>query len=317
MKAVSADLPPDGTGWAYELKWDGMRVLAALVDGHVRLTSGNGLDATVRFPELAGLGAAVGVDAVLDGEVVALDERGRPDFGRLQHRMHIAAAAEAARKAVESPVTYAVFDVLHLAGHDTCPLPYLDRRRLVADLVATAPRWRVPGHHDDGAALYEAARDGGLEGVMAKKVDSPYLPGKRSPTWRKVKIRRRQELVVAGWWPGEGARDGRLGSLLVGVHEPDPDGGPGRLRYAGRVGTGFTAAELDRLGGLLAPLALDRCPFDPPPPRPVARVAHWARPELVVEVAFAEWTADGVLRHPSYLGERTDKDPTEVVHEPG
>jgi bifunctional non-homologous end joining protein LigD len=231
--------------------------------------------------------------------------------------MHIAAAAEAARKAVAAPVTYAVFDVLSLAGHDTCPLPYLDRRRLVADLVATTPRWRVPAHHDDGAALLEAARDGGLEGVMAKKLDSPYLPGKRSPAWRKVKVRRRQELVVGGWWPGEGARDGRLGSLLVGVHEPGPDGGPGPLRYAGRVGTGFNAAELARLAGLLAPLAVEQCPFDPPPPRPVVRVARWARPELVVEVAFAEWTADGVLRHPSYLGQRTDKDPAEVVREPG
>ena len=144
---------------------------------------------------------------------------------------------------------------------------------------------------------------------MAKRTDSRYLPGKRSPAWVKVKVRPRQELVVGGWQPGEGGRTGRLGSLLVGYYEGDA------LRFAGKVGTGFSAGELDRLGRLLADLATDDCPFDPPPPRPVSRLARWARPELVAEVTFAEWTAHGTLRHPSYIATRDDKDPHDVVRE--
>ena len=144
---------------------------------------------------------------------------------------------------------------------------------------------------------------------MAKRLDSPYLPGKRSPAWRKVKARLRQEFVIGGWQPGEGNREGYLGSLLVGVYDD------GVLRYCGKVGTGFNSRELDRLGRLLAAREIDASPFDPPPPRIVARVARWVRPELVAEVEFGEWTAEGILRHPSYLGLRDDKAPTDVVRE--
>jgi bifunctional non-homologous end joining protein LigD len=169
----------------------------------------------------------------------------------------------------------------------------------------------VPSHHlGEGRLLYDHAVANGLEGLIAKRVDSPYLVGKRSPAWRKVKIRRGQELVVGGWLPGEGNRTGTLGALLVGHHD---DTG---LRYAGRVGTGFNEAELRRLQRRLDDLAADASPFVDEAPAPVRKKAHWVRPEMVVQVEFGEWTVDGVLRHPSYLGERVDKDPRDVVREP-
>jgi bifunctional non-homologous end joining protein LigD len=314
MKATSSEhLPVPADQWDYEVKWDGMRALVFVDDGTLRVQSSNLLDVTAGWPELDGLPAALGVgSAILDGELVATDERGVPSFGRLQQRMHVGSAAEA-RGGGEVPVSYVVFDLLHLDGHDLTPLPLAERRRFLGEVVEPAPSWRCSPVYDDGATLLDAARERGLEGVMAKRPESAYEPGKRSRNWRKVKVRRRQELVVGGWLPGEGGRAGRIGALLVGVHEAPG----GALRYAGRVGTGFAAAELDRLGALLAPLELDRSPFDPPPPRPVSRLARWVRPELVAEVAFGEWTAEGLLRHPSYLGLRADVVPTTVVREPG
>ncbi len=314
MRAVSGEVPT-GDGWAYEVKWDGMRVIA-LVDGGVRLYSGNGIEVTDRFPELAGLGDHLGRHAaVLDGEIVAFDEHGRTDFGRLQPRMQARNAARVAALRGTVPVTYVVFDLLHLDGRPTVDLPYLDRRRLLLDLVEPAGAWTVPGHRTtDGAELFRAAAAQGLEGIMAKRVDSTYRPGKRSPAWRKCKARRRQEVVIGGWQPGEGRRAGTLGSLLVGVHDPDAPGAP--LRYAGGVGTGFDDATLTMLQRRLEDLVADASPFDPPPPRPIARLARWVRPVLVAEAEFTEWTADGRLRHPAYLGLREDKDPVDVVREP-
>ncbi|MEO7556685.1 MAG: non-homologous end-joining DNA ligase, partial [Acidimicrobiales bacterium] len=281
-------------------------------DGSVQLRSGNGADATASYPELAALGAgAPGHAVVLDGEVVAFDDDGRPSFGRLQQRMHVSSPADAARRASVVPVVYVVFDLLALDGVDAMELPYVDRRRLLHGLIpAAGAGWLRPEHRvDHGAELLAAAAEQGLEGVMAKRLDSPYLPGKRSNAWVKVKVRRRQELVVGGWQPGEGNRSGFLGSLLLGHYDE------GRLRFAGKVGTGFSSSELDRLGGLLDALAVAESPFDPPPPRLVARTARWVRPELVAEVEFAEWTGDGILRHPSYLGLRGDKTPSDVVRE--
>jgi bifunctional non-homologous end joining protein LigD len=184
---------------------------------------------------------------------------------------------------------------------------------VLEDLVEPAATWRVPAAHDDGPALLEIARDRKLEGIVSKQRDSTYLPGKRTTQWRKIKVRCEQEFVVGGWWPGEGNRTGGLGSLLVGVHDPAAPGRP--LRFAGKVGTGYTAAVLADYERLLAPLAVDECPFDPPPPGPLRRRAHWVRPEVVIQVQFGEWTADGVLRHPSHVGRRLDKDPIDVVRE--
>jgi bifunctional non-homologous end joining protein LigD len=313
MKATTAADPPPGPDWVHEVKWDGMRILARCHEGTTALTTTNGLDATGRFPELAGLAAAVACSAVLDGEVIAQDAAGRPDFGRLQARMHLTSPSEVARMASEVPVGFAVFDLLWLDGHDICPLPLHERRRLLDELVEPAAAWRLSPVHDDGPDLLAIARAQGLEGIVCKRLDSTYLPGRRTTSWRKVKVRRRQELVVGGWWPGTGNRHGRLGSLVVGVHDPAAPGNP--LRFAGKVGTGFTEPVLADYERLLAGLATDHCPFDPPPPRAIARQARWVRPELVVEAEFAEWTAEGVLRHPSHLGRRIDKDAAEVVRE--
>ena len=312
MKAVAGDLPTDA-GWVYEVKWDGMRAVAFVDGERLQVRSVNERDVTASWPELSGLPEALPVaSAVLDGELVATDDQGRPSFGLLQQRMHISNPAEAARRAAEVPVVYVVFDLLHLDGNDLTGMPLRDRRRLLEQVLEPAASWQLSPHHEDGAALYDAAVERGLEGIVAKRLDAPYAPGKRSPAWRKVKVRRRQEMVVGGWLPGEGGRAGRIGALLVGYHDREDDGAP--LRFAGRVGTGFTEAELGRLASLLQPLATDDCPFDPPPPRAdVARGATWVRPELVAELAFAEWTDDGRLRHPSYLGLRTDKPASQVT----
>jgi bifunctional non-homologous end joining protein LigD len=314
MKATSGTLPV-GSGWAYELKWDGMRVLAQVGPDGVQAWSSNGLDATASFPELAALGPALApVECLLDGEVVALDAKGRPSFTRLQQRMHVASPAEGRRRAQLVPVEYVVFDVLRLGGHDTTGLPWADRHRLVSGLADDFPPGvQAAQAFDDGEALLAATRVQGLEGVMAKRVDSTYVPGARTRSWVKVKVRRQQEVVVGGWAEGEGNRAGGLGSLLVGVH--DAPGAP-ELRYGGRVGSGFTAAELLRMERLLRPLAVDECPFTPEPPKLYVRGAHWVRPEVAVEVAYGEWTDDGRLRHPVYLGQRPDVDVAAVIREP-
>lgn len=311
MKATSGTLPT-GDAWVYETKWDGMRVLTAVGADGVRAWSANGKDATVTFPELEALGPALApVEAVLDGEVVALDARGRPSFERLQGRMHVTQLVEARRRAAEVPVAYIIFDLLALGGHDLTGRPWRDRRRLLEQLADDLP----PGISlatvfEDGPGLLEAVERQGMEGVVAKRPDSTYLPGRRSSSWVKVKVRRHDELVVGGWSGGLGNREGRLGSLLVGFH---PEPGSPVLRYAGRVGSGFTSAELDRVGAVLDGLATPDCPFDPPPPAAQARGAHWVRPELVVEVGYGELTDDGRLRHPVYLGQREDKAATDVV----
>jgi bifunctional non-homologous end joining protein LigD len=310
MKATSGTLPI-GDGWAYEIKWDGMRVLADVTPEGVQAWSSRGRDAATAFPELQALsGALAPLGALLDGEVVALDGSGRPSFERLQGRMHVSSAAESRRRAADTPVAYVVFDLLRLDGHDLTPLPWHERRRLLEQIADDLPPGvEVARVYDDGKELLGAVGAQGLEGVVAKRRDAPYLPGERSRRWIKVKVRRQDELVVGGWSGGLGNREGRLGSLLVGFH--DVPGG--RLRYAGRVGSGFSSGELDRMGTRLASLAVDACPFDPPPPPLHRRGAHWVRPEVVVEISYGEWTADGRLRHPVYMGERIDVDPCAVV----
>jgi len=314
MKATTGPLPA-GDGWAYEIKWDGMRVLADVTPDGVRAWSANGLDAGPSFPELEALAPALApLDALLDGEVVALDAGGRPSFERLQGRMHVSSAAEARRRAADIPVAYVVFDLLRLGGHDLTGRPWSERRRLLDQIADDLPPGvDVAQVYDDGPSLLAGADRQGLEGVVAKRTRSTYVPGARTRDWVKVKVRRHDELVVGGWSGGAGNRDGRLGSLLVGFHVTPGDG---VLRYAGRVGSGFTSAELDRMGARLAALAADTCPFEPPPPPLHRRGAHWLRPEVVVEIAYGEWTSEGRLRHPVYLGERPDVDAARVVRPP-
>jgi bifunctional non-homologous end joining protein LigD len=312
MLAVAGELPPRGedAAWGYEFKWDGVRALAAVRDGRLGLWARSGTEITTRYPELSRLpDALTHADVVLDGEVVALDRRGRPDFGLLQNRMHRTGGSDVARLAAADPVTYLVFDVLAVAGRSLLDRPYEARRERLEDLDAAGQRWvTTPWFRGGGADVHVASRDNGLEGVVAKRLDSPYRPGVRAPEWRKVKHVRMQSVVVGGWRPGKGRRSGGVGSLLVGVHDDE-----GRLVYAGHVGTGFTDAALRELAGLVT--ARRTPPFAEAVPREVARDARWVEPDLVGEVAFAAWTADGRMRHPAWRGLRDDLDVDDVVVE--
>lgn len=313
MRAVAVEsLPPDDLRWGYEVKWDGVRALAYVEAGRARLQSRTMTDITDRYPELVVLGRDLD-GVILDGEVVALDESGRPRFERLQQRINLTPGIPVTRRAAEIPVSYVAFDLLHHRGRSLLDVPYAERREALAGLPLPEEVARAPRHHvGQGAALLEASRAQGLEGLVAKRLDSPYLPGRRSRLWLKVKNFRRQELVIGGWLPGSGGRAGTVGALLVGYH------GAGGLRYAGRVGSGFTEAELARVGRKLRALARQSSPFaaDPALPPDVRRTARFVEPLLVAEVAFSEWTSAGTLRAPSYKGLRDDVDPGRVVREP-
>jgi bifunctional non-homologous end joining protein LigD len=301
--------------WAYEIKWDGVRAVCFSEPGRMRFVTRNGNEVTERYPELARMNRALSMHrAILDGEVVAFDAEGRPSFGALQGRMHLARESAVRRLAKENPVTYMAFDLVWLDGASLMDRPYLERRAVLRALLADGERWQVPDHVvGGGAELLAATRAQGLEGIVAKRVDSPYETGRRGGSWRKVKNTNRQELVIGGWLPGEGRRQSRIGALLVGVREEED----GPLRFAGRVGTGFTEAELDRLAGLLGDLVRETSPFDAVPKGVrIPREAVWVEPSLVAEVEFVEWTREGVLRAPSYKGLREDKPATLVVREP-
>jgi bifunctional non-homologous end joining protein LigD len=316
MKAVTAALPT-GEGWVYEPKWDGMRAIVEVTDGRTQIFTSNGRDATLAFPEVSALGPALApLDVVLDGELVALDARGHPSFERLQHRMHVTTATDAARRATEVPVALILFDLLQLGETWTTGLAWHERRSLLESVTGSVelpPGVSVTPVFSDGAALLNSAGAQNLEGVIAKRTGSHYAEGRRSRDWVKVKVWHRQEFVVGGWAEGQGERAGQLGALLVGYYRGD---GEPRLTYAGRVGTGFDAATLWDLRRRLTDLATTECPFDPPPPRDSRRLVHWVRPALVAEVSFAHWTDDGYLRHPAYLGLRIDVEPSAVVREP-
>jgi bifunctional non-homologous end joining protein LigD len=299
--------------WAFEIKWDGVRALVHSEPGRIRLESRNGRDITASYPELRALNRALSHHrAILDGEIVAFDADGKPSFSRLQQRMHLTGEAEVRRRARDTPVVLVLFDLLWLDGHSLLHLPYDERRARLAELELTGASWQTPAaHFGDGAGLLAATAAQGLEGLIAKRRDAPYEPGRRSGAWIKVKNVQRQEVVIAGWLPGEGRRESRIGALVVGVHEDADPAGPGPLRYAGRVGTGFTEQTLDDLGRRLGALRTDANPFG----RGGPKGAIWVRPELLAEVEFTEWTRDGLLRHPSFKGLREDKDAAEVVRE--
>jgi bifunctional non-homologous end joining protein LigD len=323
MLARLAKLPPDSDErWAYEVKWDGVRALAYIDAGDAHLESRTLEVITPRYPELAGLSEALtGHRCVLDGEIVALDADGRPSFQLLQRRMGLSNAAMVERRVKETAVTYMVFDVLYLDGADTMALPYAERRELLAGLPLDGRCWHAPAHHvGEGAALLETTHRQKLEGIVGKRLDSLYRPGKRTGEWIKVRNRPRQEFVIGGWSPGEGRRSGSIGSLLVGYNDLPADeakqrGEPQRLLFAGGVGTGFTAAELKRLEDLLKPLRRKESPFEPPVPIPRRRNAVFCEPRYVCDVEFSEWTHQGTLRQPSYKGLRDDKVPRDVVRE--
>ena len=294
MLAVPAtELPEPESAWAAEFKWDGVRAVAYLSAGRLRLLSRSGRDMTRAYPELAGLAHQAGNrEMVLDGEIAAF-AAGRPSFAALQRRMHVAAPSPRLLAAV--PATYLVFDIMELDGESLVGEPYARRRDILEAQQLTSGQVHVPPSFRGGgeAVLTVSIRDG-LEGVVVKRLDSAYRPGRRSPDWLKIKNRRLLDVVVGGISPGRGHRAGQIGSLLVGIP------GPGGLAYAGRVGTGFTQPELRRLQQLFAPLRQDRPPFTGPvPPAPGVT---WVEPRVVIEVSYAELTPDGVLRAASYQG---------------
>lgn len=312
MNATNGDLPEDDSDWQFEPKWDGMRALVRVSHGTVQARSRTDRDITVEFPELAGLGGVV-ESALLDGELVALDESGRASFSRLQQRFGVSDPTQAAARSRAVPAVYVVFDLLSLDGEEIWRRPLAERRALLVDTVEPGAAWQVTaagaGH---GAAWLDAARSQQLEGVMAKRLDAAYQPGRRSDSWRKVKLRHAQEFLVCGWTPGTGRRDrdDALGALVLGCHGSDG------LRWVGNVGTGLTSAELRRWRAELDEAEVQQCPFSPdtlPGTRPRAlATARWVRPVHVVQVAYAEWTPDRRLRHPSLLGRRPDVDAAAV-----
>jgi bifunctional non-homologous end joining protein LigD len=283
MKAGIGTIPADDERWAFEIKWDGYRTVAFVDGDAVRLQSSNLYDVTHKYPELWGLASGVHAGgAILDGELVVLDDQGRPRFELIQ--VHTRQAA------------FVVFDVLQIDGRDTIGLPYEDRRRLLDQLVEQGDNWFVSAHQiGDGAALLQATCDQDLEGVMAKRLGSTYTPGKRTPDWRKVKNRRRVELVIGGFRRGEGNRSGSFGSLLVGRYDGDT------LRFAGGVGTGFDQRRLESMTRLMRGLATGECPFDPPPPTSYRKGATWIRPELRALVEITEFTNEGYVRQASFV----------------
>ncbi len=298
MLAASTDTLPLGEGWVYEPKWDGFRAIVTVSGGEVTLTSRNGNDLTDRFRAVA-RAAALAIrssDAVLDGEICALDESGRSRFSLLQE----SAGTEA----------LVLFDLLELESERLVDEPLVERRRRLEQLVGRSSAVLVSPQFDDGEALLAAARQQELEGVVAKQASSRYRSGRRSPEWQKVKLRQTQEVVIAGYTRGQGRRAG-FGALVVGVQDA------GALRYAGNVGTGFSDAEIERLRGLLEPLERADPPFADVPKMPRVRRSDitWVEPVLVAEVEFAEWTHEGRLRAPSYLRLREDRVAADVSRE--
>lgn len=317
MLATAATLGMlSGEDWALEWKWDGIRVLARAEGGGVRLLSRNGVDITARYPELADLPAVVRGDALLDGEIVALDADGRPDFGRLQHRMNLTKPREIERVAASVPVRLLLFDVLEVDGRPVVDEPYRERRARLAGLVRMKRGVPVevpaPATGSPAEALEESRRLG-LEGLVAKRPDSRYRPGARSGDWLKLKLTITQEVVIGGYRRGIGTRTGRIRSLLVGV-QGDRGIEVGGLEYAGRVGSGFGERELERLMTMLQPLEQAESPFVQVPAADMSD-AVWVRPELVGEIELGDWTSTGVARHPRWRGLRPDKSPAEVVRE--
>ncbi len=303
MLASRGTVVPTGPGWVHEVKWDGMRVLVDVHDGRVAIHSRNENDVTTGFPELHGL-ADLGRDVLLDGEVVAFAD-GVPTFAALAERMHVADVRRAAVLARRNPVTLLAFDVLRLDGEDLTGRPLRERRALLDTLGLDGPSWQAPAWYDDGAMLLEATREQGLEGVVSKKLDSRYHPGRRTTDWLKFPHRHRSSYVVGGWRheTGSGAR---LGAVLVG--EPGPEG----LRFRGRVGSGIAGKVGPRLLALLEPLRAQESPFCDEVPRVDAQGTVWVRPELVVDVAALGLTPAGRLRQPSYTGVRPDLSPEEL-----
>ena len=309
MLAVLSELPSDQRNWAFEYKWDGVRALAFWTGRQLTLHSRNQLDITRRYPELHDLGRALPkAGAILDGEILALDADGKPSFARLQRRMHVEDTSSVVRLVKQVPIWYVLFDVLWLKGRSVLDEPYTRRRELLESLTIAGPAWQIsPAHAGQGKEMLAAARQNVLEGVVAKRLDSLYEPGRRSPNWRKIKVIFGQEFVIGGWVPEKGINQRRVGTLLVGYYDCD-----GKLHFAGGVGTGFNAELHASITSKLIPLRISSSPF-------VERVAKkdviFVNPQLVAEVEYRRWPEGGQIQQASFKGIRTDKTAREVVKE--
>ncbi len=311
MLATSALRPPAQPGWAFEHKWDGVRAIVVIHHGKVTLSSRLGNDITDRYPELQALaGAFPGTTrtVVLDGEVVALDTKARPSFSLLQRRMHVTNRRAIPRLMREAPVLLMIFDLLQLDDRSLLNQTYDVRREALHGLDLRGEAWQTPpAHLGDGALLLAAAKKLDFEGIIAKRRDSIYQPGRRSDAWRKIKLVSQQELVIGGWTPG--LEDPQaLGALLMGYHDDQ-----GQLRFAGRVGTGFTREHQQMLLSMLRKLRQNGNPYADVVPH---RDAIFVKPQLVAQINVRQWTHDGILRHASYQGLRDDKKAEDVVLEP-
>jgi bifunctional non-homologous end joining protein LigD len=303
LASLRHELPKDDDRYGWEFKWDGVRAIAYVSGGRVRLVSRSDRDMTGSYPELAVLADRVDAAVILDGEIVALRD-GRPDFGLLQTRMHV--RQPPAGLVREAPVQLYVFDLLYHGVESLLAVRYTERRAGLEDLALDQDPVRTPPWYRGGAGdILAVSAVHGLEGIVGKPLSSRYRPGARGE-WIKVKNIRHQEVIVCGWTAGAGRRTQLLGSLLAGVYDQH------RLRYIGHVGTGFTQVMLADLMQRLRPLRRDTSPFDVAVPVQHARAAHWVEPQLVGEVAFTEWTAEMIMRHPSWRGLRADKKPGQV-----
>lgn len=314
MLATSGELPTDQAKYTFEYKWDGVRAICicdpgASVDKRFKLFSRNQLDITKRYPELHALADAIGKRSViLDGEIVSLDDVGRPSFAKLQSRMHQNDMPTIIHLSETEPVFYVLFDLLFVDGRPLMDQPYTNRREQLEELTLLGANWQVtPAHVGQGNAMLAAARQNHLEGLVAKRLESTYQPGKRSPAWIKIKIVQRQEFVVAGWVPERTGVANRIGALLVGIHDCD-----GKLHYAGKVGTGLSAADHAPLMKKLAPFETNKNPFV----GVVPREAKFTKHPLVAEIEYRRWPASGIIQHAAFKGLRTDKSAKDVVREP-
>lgn len=308
MLAVTGEMPPAAVHdrWTFEMKWDGVRALAYVLDTRLRLFARSGREITGIYPELAALATAVPAEtAIVDGEIVAFDANGKPSFAALQTRMH-----GLERGVTPVPIAYLAFDVLYLNDTALLDRPYAERRSLLETLDLAGPNWQTPPTFEGlGEAALQTSQAQGLEGVVAKRLDSTYEPGRRAPHWIKVKNVRMQSVVIGGWRTGKDSRASTFGSVLCGVYEA------GELRYVGRVGSGFNSDLLSDFTRRFRELARDSSPFDDSVPYEDTRDAHWVEPVLVGEVVFAGWTPDGRLWHPRWRGLRDDLAPADVIRE--
>ena len=307
MLATLGKMPIDQSDFAFEIKWDGVRAVVEAGDGQLRIRSRNGIDGTSRYPELNSLAAAFGKRRmVLDGEIISLGPDGRPSFPRLSHRIHLTQADEIARAAAAQPIFFVIFDLLRVDRRSLLDEPYTTRRAELEALGLSSEHWQVtPARVGDGDAMLKVATDRRLEGLIAKRLDSVYMPGRRSPDWIKIKLVQRQEFVIGGWVPERSGDSARIGSLLIGVHDDT-----GKLVYAGKVGTGLSAKDHAPLLAKLAKAKSATSPFIDATPR-----AQFLKPSLVAEVEFRRWPKDALVHQASFKGLRADKKAADVTRE--